>query len=153
MTRTLLVTVVAGALFALGGAYLRDPPWAGQITSGLRDWELDRSDGTHYRWTTGRASFFVPSDATALTLPLRPVFPGPDGAAVTVSIAVDDRWLTDVELRQPRAWMRTSLPLPRRATRRRFRRVDLHVSRTLVGPFIIGVQTGEIELERPHPPR
>jgi hypothetical protein len=40
------------------------------------------------------------------------------------------------------------LPLPRRATTRRFRRVDLHVSRTAVGVFILGVMTGDIGLER-----
>jgi hypothetical protein len=60
---------------------------------------------------------------------------------------VDDRWLADIELPRPDAWVRTSLPLPRKATRRRFRRVDLHISRTAVGPFILGVMTGEIGLE------
>jgi len=43
--------------------------------------------------------------------------------------------------------VRTRLPLPRRSTTRRFRRVDLHVSRTYVGALILGVQTGEIELD------
>jgi len=67
---------------------------------------------------------------------------------VTVSVSVDDRWLIDIELNQPDQWVRTSLPLPRKATSRRFRRVDLHVSRTAVGPFILGVQAGEIELDQ-----
>ena len=83
-----------------------------------------------------------------MTLPLRAVFPGPNGGPVMVSVSVDDRWLTDIELRQPDEWVRTSLPLPRKTTNRRFRRVDLHVSRTLAGDFMLGVQTGEIELDQ-----
>jgi hypothetical protein len=128
---------------ALG--YLRDPPWAGRITSGMRDWEED-PPGTRFRWTAGRASFFVPRDATAMTLPLRAVFPGPNGQPVLVSVSVDDRWLADIELRHPDEWVRSVLPLPRRASSRRFRRVDLHVNRTAVGVFILGVMTGEIAL-------
>ena len=34
MTRTRLVAYAGCALVVLGGAYLRDPPWVGQITSG-----------------------------------------------------------------------------------------------------------------------
>ncbi len=150
MTRSRLVACAGFVLLVIGGAYLRDPPWVGQITSGLLPWEKDGGQGTRFRWTIGRASFFVPSEAKAMTLPLRAVFPGPDGRPVTVSVSVDDRWLIDIELRQPDEWVRTLLPLPRRATSRRFRRVDLHVSRTAVGPFILGVQTGEIELDEPH---
>ena len=147
MTRARLVAAMACAMLVWGIAYLRDPPWAGQVTSGMGRWEED-PPGTRYRWTTGRASFFVPMDATAMTLPLRAVFPGKDGRPVTVSVSVDDRWLAEVELPRPEEWVRTSLPLPRKATSRRFRRVDLHVSRTAVGPFILGVMTGEIELDR-----
>jgi hypothetical protein len=147
MTRARLAAAVACVLLVLAIGYLRDPPWAGQVTSGMRDWEED-PPGTRFRWTTGRASFFVPSDATAMTLPLRAVFPGPNGRPVTVTVSVDDRRLATIDLPQPDQWVRTALPLPRRATTRRFRRVDLHVSRTAVGVFILGVMTGEIGLER-----
>ena len=147
MTRTRLGAGVACVLLVFVLGYLRDPPWAGQLTSGMRDWEED-PPGTRFRWTTGRASFFVPSGATAMTLPLRAVFPGPNGRPVTVSVSVDDRWLTTIELPQPDDWVRTVLPLPRRATSRRFRRVDLHVNRTAVGVFILGVMTGEIGFEQ-----
>ena len=132
-------------LWVLG--YLRDPPWLGQVTSGMRGWEED-PPGTRFRWTSGRASFFVPSDALAMTLPLRAVFPGPDGRPVTVSVSIDDRWLANIDLPRPDAWVRSVLPLPRRATTRRFRRVDLHVNRTAVGVFILGVMTGDIGFER-----
>jgi hypothetical protein len=148
MTRTRIVAFAGCVLLVLGAAYLRDPPWVGQITSGMREWETELRRGTRFRWTTGRASFFVPSEAKFMTLPLRPGFPAPDGGPVTVSISVDGRWLADVELRQPQEWVRTSLPLPQKEASRRFRRIDLHVSRTIVGPFIFGVQTGEIELDQ-----
>ena len=150
MTRTRLAGWAGCALLVLGASYLRDPPWVGQITSGMRGWETERGRGTRFRWTTGRASFFVPKEATVMTLPLRSVFPGPLDGPVTVSVSVDDRWLADVELRHPAEWVRTSLPLPRHAASRRFRRVDLHVSRTVMGPFILGVQTGVIELDQTH---
>jgi hypothetical protein len=149
MTRALRFrggVAVCGLLLVVAGAYLRDPPWAGQITSGMRDWEED-PPGTRFRWTSGRASFFVPSAATAMTLPLRAVFPGPNGLPVVVRVAIDDRWLADVELPDPAAWVRPTLPLPKKETSRRFRRVDLHVSRTAVGVFILGVMTGEPKLD------
>jgi hypothetical protein len=112
----------------------------------MSSWQED-PPGTRFRWTTGRATFFVPRQATAMTLPLRAVFPGPDGRPVVVRILVDDRWLADIELARPDEWVRASLPLPRKASSRRFRRVDLHVNRTAVGPFILGVMTGMIDLE------
>jgi hypothetical protein len=49
-------------------------------------------------------------------------------------------------LADPNAWLKPSLPLPRRSSSRRFRRVDLRVNRTAVGVFILGVMTGEVEL-------
>ena len=126
-------------------AYLHDPPWAGQITSGMRDWEED-PPGMRFRWTAGRASFFVPANATSMTLPLRAVFPGKDGNPVVVRVSVDDRWLADVALPDSSAWVRPTLPLPRRGTRR-FRRIDLHINRAVVGAFVLGVMTGEISLQ------
>ena len=130
-----VVAVLAGA------AYLYDPPWAGNETSGLRDWEED-PPGTQFRWTTGRASFFVPSTATSMTLPMRAVFPGPDGRPTMVRLSVDGRWLADIELPNPDTWVRASIPLPRPG-RRHFRRVDLHVNR-VVGFPLLGVQTGVV---------
>jgi len=144
-TSFLIAAGVAILLIALA-AYLRDPPWAGNITSGMRAWEED-PPGTRFRWTAGRASFFVPSNATTMTLPMRAVFPGKNGQPVVVSVSVDDRWLANVELADPNAWLKPSLPLPRRSSSRRFRRVDLRVNRTAVGVFILGVMTGEVGLE------
>jgi hypothetical protein len=152
MTRTRwFLTLASVALLAGVAAYLYDPPWIAQVTSGMRQWEED-PPGTRFRWTTGRASFFIPSDATAMTLPMRALFPGANGTPVIVDVRVDDRRLAEVVLADIEAWNRPVLPLPRRPTRRRYRRVDLRVNRT-VGFYILGVQTGEVALERPAPGR
>jgi hypothetical protein len=138
-----VVTMIA---LASGLAYLRDPVWLGGITSGLQPWRVD-TDNERCRWTTGRASFFVPSTAEQLTLPFRAIEPRSDHP-VTVDISVDGRWLATVDIPdrpkpQSLEWVRTTLPLPRQATSRRFRRVDLRVHRQIKG-FHEGVQMGEI---------
>jgi hypothetical protein len=141
----MLLAAAACAIAIAAAAYLRDPPWTGRITSGLGKWEED-PPGTRFRWTAGRASFFIPAGAETMTLPLRAVFPGRNGGPTIVSVSVDDRWLADIALPDPAAWVRTPLPLPRKTTSRRFRRVDLRVNRTAVGAFILGVMTGEPDL-------
>jgi hypothetical protein len=103
-------------------------------------WDYSLPD-TVFRWTNGRASLFIPSDATAVMIPLRSRFPGPDGGPVTVEIHVDDRFLWTVTLTDPESWVRQELPLGRRSTHRRFRRIDLHVNR-VVGQGLLGVMTG-----------
>jgi hypothetical protein len=141
MRRTTWIAVVAVALLGSMLAYLYDPPWAGGVTSGLRAWE-ENPPGTFFRWTTGRASFFVPASATTLVLPLLAVYPGPNGAPVTVEFRVDERFLASIELKDPRNWVRPELPLGRRRDRRSYRRVDLRVSR-VIGESLFGVVTGE----------
>ena len=59
-----LCLVIAGALLA----YLRDPPWLINVSSGFGTLEYDRS-GRTFRWTGGRASFFVPAGAPLVRLP------------------------------------------------------------------------------------
>ena len=63
-----LICLVAAAL-----AYLHDPPWVGVVTSGLGVWESEPS-GARFRWTSSHATFYVPSDASAMTLPLKGLF-------------------------------------------------------------------------------
>lgn len=146
MTRARLLRLVASAaIAAAAAAYLHDPPWIGETTSGLRKWEED-PPGVRFRWTAGYAAFFVPSGATMMTLPLRAQFPGLSGTPVTVQVSVDDRWLTEIVLADPNAWVRTLVPLPRRPTSRRHQRVDLRVNRT-VGESNLGVQLGETVVE------
>ena len=143
MTRRRWFTSVAGLLaVAAVLGYLYDPPWIGGATSGLRPWEQD-PPGTLFRWTMGRATFFVPSNITTMTVPLRAVFPGPTGTPVRVEFRDDGRLLSTIELSKPNAWVRQPLPMTRYAGRRRFRRIDLRVSR-VVPPFNLGVMTGEV---------
>jgi hypothetical protein len=148
MTRRRTLSKLACFVFLVAAAaYLHDPPWVGNMGSGLRPWETDPSGG-RFRWTSGHASFFVPSDATTMALPIRAAFPGVDGRPVRVDLRVDDRWLTTVELTDPLEWVAPRLSLPRHQTHRRERRIDLRVSRT-IGERNLGVQLGEIVLERP----
>jgi hypothetical protein len=142
ISRRLLLAFAAAAVSIGAAAYLRDPPWAGDVSSGMRGWEED-PPGTRWRWTSGYGSFFVASDATAMSLPLRAAFPG----RVDVDVFVDNQWLARIVLSDPDRWQRTRLFLPRRDVHRRFRRIDLRVSR-VVQPYNLGVQVGELELER-----
>ena len=126
------VALVAGAL-----AYLRDPPWLERLTFGMREWREE--DGVRFRWTWGHATWFVRSDAREMTLLLRSVFPSDSDRPVTVTVSADDRPITIVTLDDPSRWTRAVVLLPRRATGRRVRRIDLRVSRT-VGEGNYGVQ-------------
>jgi hypothetical protein len=131
--------LIASAL-ALG--YLYDPPWIGGVTSGLRPWE-EGPAGTLFRWTAGRATFFVPSNVATMIVPLRSVFPGPNGAPVRVEIRDNGRSAATIVLSDPEEWVRATVPLRSTGGRRRFRRIDLRVSR-VVNPYVLGVMTGEV---------
>jgi hypothetical protein len=144
MTRRALLAAVVLAVVAGAAWYFYDPPWVGSITSGLRDWEED-PPGTRFRWTAGRASFFVPSAATEMTVPVRAIFPSTNTQPVTVTLRVDDRWLADIRIADISAWTKTTVPLPRRGTWRHYRRVELRVNRT-AGLYNLGVQLGQISL-------
>jgi hypothetical protein len=111
----------------------------------MRPWEED-PPGTHFRWTTGRASFFVPSKASEMTVPVRALFPGRNDRPVVVSVRVDDQLMFDVELRHPTEWEPITTPLPHKASSRRYRRVEVRVNR-VVGPFNLGVQLGEVRVK------
>ena len=95
----------------------------------------------YHLWTAGRASLFIPREATAVMIPLRSGFPGPLTGEVPVEIRVDGRFLATITLTDPDVWVRQELPLGPRRTHRRFRRIDLHVTRA-VGQGVRGVMTG-----------
>jgi hypothetical protein len=133
---------VVVALIALVAAlaYLRDPPWIGGMTSGLRDW--DHGDPAQvFRWTNGRGSIFIPSSATAVMIPLRSAFPAPGGGPVIVEIRADDQYLATITLTDPAVWVRPEFPLGNRPTSRRFRRIDFHVNR-VIQERLLGVMVG-----------
>jgi hypothetical protein len=136
-------TLAIAAALVCALLVLRDPPWAGAVSSGFRSWEEE--SGTRFRWTAGRASFFVPAAATSLTLPLRTLFTGPLGSPTEVQISSDDRWLATVLLPDLNVWVKTTLPIGGR-TNRRYRRIDLRVNR-VVPPFMLGVMVGEVRAD------
>lgn len=139
-SRRALVVVLAVAL-AGAVAYLRDPPWLISVDSGLAGWET-APDGTRYRWMGGHGSFFVPSHAATLTLPVRTTFPDPTDRPQVLTISVDDRTRARIHLSDTE-WHLVSVPLDA-ATSRRVRRIDVRVDR--VRPGNRGVQLGEIKL-------
>jgi hypothetical protein len=144
-----LALVVTLAILTGTAWYLYDPPWTALVTSGMRDWEED-PPGTRFRWTNGHGSFFIASTATSMTLPIKAWFPGPNGEPVRVSVSVDDRFLMEIAVKNPLEWESTTMPLPRRLTHRRFRRIDLRVSRTMK-QFNLGVAVGDVRLTYPSP--
>ena len=57
----------------------------------------------------------------------------------------DGRLVATVDLGEPDAWVRPVVPLTRYTGSRRFRRIDLRISR-VVPPFSLGVMTGEVSV-------
>ena len=123
--------------------YLRDPPWLLSYSSGFHPWEAG-GDGRPYRWTKGHASFFVPSDARRITLPLRSLNESPEDWPITATVTIDDRVADQVTFRND-AWHELSIRMPDTMTRR-VRRIDIRLDR--VRSRLRGVQLGPVELQR-----
>lgn len=139
-----LVLSVAAFVGALG--YLRDPAWLIHVSSGFGRWQQDRT-GTRFRWTRGRASFFVPADARLVRVPLRALHRTVELQPFLVRIDVDDRFASLVRL-PDEAWTEANIWIvPARGRwQRRVVRLDLHIDRTW-GDRSLGVQVGEVKLE------
>jgi hypothetical protein len=142
VTRVLQLIVVAvlciGALW-----YLRDPGWLSAQTSGLGRWE-HAPDGTRYRWSGGHASFFVPSDASQIRIPIATTFDAPYDAPMTVRVTVDDTLAGSIVLTDAR-WQTVPLRLPRLGSRS-VRRIDVRTN--ITRPDNHGVMIGEIDVVR-----
>lgn len=142
LTRGRLVGLIAAAgLLALALGYLRDPPWLIDAASGLRPWQTD-AEGTRYRVASGRASFFVPADAVAVTIPLRAEFSSPADWPVTVTLEIDGT-AADRRVLADGGWHTVRLRLPPRGSRR-VRRIDVHSDRLRAGGR--GVHIGELAI-------
>ncbi|MCA1559126.1 MAG: hypothetical protein LC753_00435 [Acidobacteria bacterium] len=133
---------VLGLFAAL--AYLRDPPWLLSMTSGLREERHDPADRT-FRTMAGHASFFVPTDAASVEIPLRGVFESEKDWPITVTIAIDDR-LADRLTLTDASWRVSTLRLPP-PSRRRVRRIDIRADRTRADQR--AVEVGEWKSIRP----
>ena len=117
------VLAVAGAL-----AYLYDPPWLAQLTTGLGDVRRDER-GVFYRWAGARASLFFPSDAATLEIPVRALFRTGDRSPFIVAFAVDGQATGHMVLGDE-AWAHIRIPLRASRSWRRVRRLDIAVNRT-----------------------
>jgi hypothetical protein len=127
MRRRWIAWLVAAAVVASSLAYLRDPPWLLEVSSGMREWQTG-ADGARFRWTSGHSSFFVPSDAGSIEIPLRAAFDRPDDWPIVATITLDDRPADRVTLSDA-AWRRSVIVLPPRGSRR-VRRIDIRLDRT-----------------------
>jgi len=128
--RPAAIVVLTVALVASALAYLRDPAWLIHQATGLRPPRVT-ADGMRWRWTDGHASFFVPSDATTVRLPIATSFDPnePRGdRPVLVTFTIDDRRVARTVLSEA-GWQTVSLPLPPPGGRR-VRRVDVRASIT-----------------------
>lgn len=133
MTRRWWLRVALVGLVASGLAVLRDPPWLGDTLYGFYMPEVD-GDGRAFRWTAGRASFFVPAGVARVAIDLG----GHDVYNVTVTIAIDGRPADRVELEDE--WKTVKLQIDSRPTSRRYRRIDLLCNRVIGDQFQRGVR-------------
>jgi hypothetical protein len=141
-SRAAIVIVYAAVLLA-ALAYLRDPPWLISVTSGLTGWETDDA-GVRYRWTRGRASFFVPADSGAVVLTMRSARGSPADWPITATITIDDRPAQIVTF-PDEGWREVKLRLPRPGSRD-VRRLDIRLDRLRARQ--LGIQLQEVRLER-----
>jgi hypothetical protein len=119
-------------------AYLRDPPWLLNLTTGIGAWQTDET-GEPYRWTQGRASFFVPSGTRSVALTLRALKDMPQDWPINATISLDDRPVQRVSLDDDN-WRTLTIRLPSKG-RRDATRVDIHLDRVRSGQR--GVQLRE----------
>lgn len=140
------LVAIAFAILACAAAlwYLRDPPWLLSMTSGLRDVRRDGAGNT-FRTMAGHASFFVPTDAASVEIPLRGVFESDKDWPITVTIAIDDRPADRLTLTDA-SWRMSTLRLPAPASRR-VRRIDIRADRTRTDQR--AVEVGEWKSIRP----
>ena len=141
--RRAYVVFAATMAILIGAVYwLRDPAWLATVESGFGQWQVD-AEQTKYRWTAGRASFFVPSSTSEIRIPVRPGRET-DGWPIVVTMSVDDRVVDRLSLTS-NVWHLSRVRLPPPGSRH-VRRIDIHVDRTIDGSR--GVQIGEIQTTR-----
>ena len=127
-------------------AYLRDPVWLINFDSGFYGWEHNRA-GQRFRWMGAHASFFVPSGAKTVSIPLHALFITDDRSPFTIRVDVNDRPATLVELPDEQwtaAQLRIVLPP---AWSRKVARIDLRANRTW-SERELSVQVGEVQIEK-----
>jgi hypothetical protein len=121
----------------------------GRLSFGFYDWELE--DGRRFRWTSRRATFFIPLNARELHLPLRAIHIGRNAAPTEVSIAIGGRTFHRILLAND-DWVNVPMRLPLLPEDEAFQRIDIITEPTwspaaLFGGRsdvrVLGVQLGE----------
>lgn len=135
---------LALAALAVTLGYLRDPEWLLRTTQGFEARETEGT-GRAFRWMGGHASFFVPSDAASVEIPVAAPFDSPGDSAVEATITIDGRPAERFELTDD-AWRTISLRLPSGGSRR-VRRLDMRVDRTRRGNR--GLKVGDVRIRFP----
>jgi hypothetical protein len=112
-------------------------------TFGFYPWEAD--NGVLYRWTTRRATFFVPLNARSLRLTLRAVHMGTNLGPTEVTIAVGGRTFNRMLLDQD-DWVPMSLRLPLLPEDDGFQRIDIITSPTWSPAALRGEQKADVRI-------
>ena len=144
LTRRRAAFAAVVVALAAGLWYLRDPAWLADQTTGLRGWQRN-ADGAAYRWSGGHASFFVPSNARQIRVPIATTFDArqPRGdEPMVVTMTIDDRRAARVLLADP-AIEHVVLHMPPVGSRR-LRRIDVRTSVTREGNH--GVMVGPVSM-------
>ena len=115
--------------------------------------EMERAEGTRFRWTGPRGTFFVPRGAALVQFPLRAQHAGRD-RPVAVAVAIDGRQVMRVPLPGP-VWIDVSVPLGGSSSTSLFHRVDLRIDppwppgdRRSGDPRTLGVQLRAVSVVR-----
>jgi hypothetical protein len=142
MRRARLTIVLPFIAIACGLAYLRDPAWLADQTTGLRAWQRS-GEGAMFRWSGGHASFFVPADARAIRVPIATTFPD-SAPPMVVTFFVDGVRAAGVILTDG-TWREVVVPMPPPGWRR-VRRIDVRTSVTREDNH--GVKVGRVQVIR-----
>jgi O-antigen ligase len=123
-----------------------------RVAFGFYDWEND--NGFPYRWTSRRATFFVPAGARELHLPVRSMMILGHLEPVTFTVAVNGRVLDTFPITQGN-WETVRLRLPGSASRSGFTRIDVITDPAWIPAVtganqdvrVLGVQLGRPEAQ------
>lgn len=93
-----------------------------RVWHGVSGW-LSERDGTRFRWTSARATFFVPGSADALVVPMRRGASGPQQVVIRVNDRDADRFVLD-----DGEWHEMRYALPGALSSRQYHRVEIAVA-------------------------
>ncbi len=107
----------------------------GRFSFGFYDWEGDPE--TRFRWTSRRATFFIPLNARQLHLSLRAIHMGSNTAPTEVSIAIGGRTFNRVLLVND-DWVTVPMRLPLLPEDENFQRIDIITEPTWSPAALLG---------------